>query len=161
MKAFFIMIAITCAALLFGCASHRQGVVCSEIEYRLNTMSYSPDQRYYMEEELRSCREEEELKKNAEGQTRKSIYERYASNSVHTEADTTASTENKEASVSELMGDTSHTETVSIYDRYGTVAPVDSSEQTAEETSEGTADETAENAEAAVNAASEAVEEAQ
>ena len=48
--------------LLVGCAGERQGLVCEEIEYRLNTMTYSPDQRAYMENELRTCREDESKK---------------------------------------------------------------------------------------------------
>jgi hypothetical protein len=35
---------------LAGCAGERQGFVCDEMEYRLNTMTYSPDQRAYAEE---------------------------------------------------------------------------------------------------------------
>ena len=49
-----------------GCAGERQGLVCEEIEYRLNTLTYSPDQRAYMENELNTCRAEEAKKKNIE-----------------------------------------------------------------------------------------------
>ena len=41
-------LALLTMALLVGCAGERQGLVCEEIEYRLNTMTYSPDQRAYM-----------------------------------------------------------------------------------------------------------------
>lgn len=78
-------------AVLVSCASQRQGLVCEEIEYRYNTMSYSPDQRAFMEEELRACREEE-AKKGSSGR-RQGIYERYASQDtakVHTAADSAA-----------------------------------------------------------------------
>ena len=79
----------TCSCILVSCAGQRQEVVCDEIEYRYNSMSYSPDQRVFMEEELRACREEEAKKKGSSGQ--KSIYERYASQdsatAVHTASD--------------------------------------------------------------------------
>ena len=52
----------TAMLLVAGCAGERQGIVCEEIEYRLNTMTYSPDQRAYMENELRTCREDEAKK---------------------------------------------------------------------------------------------------
>ena len=83
---------VTCSCILVSCAGQRQEVVCDEIEYRYNSMSYSPDQRVFMEEELRACREEEAKKKGSSGQ--KSIYERYASQdsvtAVHTAADSVA-----------------------------------------------------------------------
>lgn len=82
------------SAALVSCASQRQGLVCEEIEYRYNTMSYSPDQRAFMEDELRACREEEAKKKGASSQSQKSIYERYASQdttkTVYTAADSAA-----------------------------------------------------------------------
>ena len=71
-------VAFLAVSLLVGCAGERQGFVCEEIEYRLNTMTYSPDQRAYMEEELRTCRVEEAKKKNESGQSNGSIYERFA-----------------------------------------------------------------------------------
>ncbi len=113
--------------LFVSCAGQRQGLVCEEIEYRLNSMSYSPDQRYYMEEELRTCREEEAKKKGSSGQSQKSIYERYASQDstkkVYTDADTVPSQEPNDVSVSEMLQDSSGKETVSIYERYGTENP--------------------------------------
>lgn len=72
-----LMVLLSGGLFLVACAGQRQGVVCDEIEYRYNSMSYSPDQRVFMEEELRACREEEAKKKGSSGQ--KSIYERYAS----------------------------------------------------------------------------------
>ena len=62
---------------MVGCASQRTRATCAETEYRLNSMSYSPDQRAFLEEELRQCRAEQaeqekdeekkkERKKNAE-----------------------------------------------------------------------------------------------
>jgi len=48
------------------------------MEYRLNTMTYSPDQRAYMEEELRVCREQESQKKAEGAAKRQSIYEKFA-----------------------------------------------------------------------------------
>lgn len=68
-----------CVCFLVSCAGQRQGVVCDEIEYRYNSMSYSPDQRVFMEEELRACREEEAKKKQGSAEERRSIYERFAS----------------------------------------------------------------------------------
>lgn len=102
------------ASLLISCAGERQGLVCEEIEYRLNTQTYSPDQRAYIEEELRVCREEEAQKKGADAQSRQSIYDRFA-------ADTTKSRV-QEVSVSEALKDTSGQETVSIRDRYNNVS---------------------------------------
>ena len=67
------------ALFLSSCAAERQGIVCDEIEYRLNTMTYSPDQRAYAEEELRVCREEEAKKKGEAAAKRQSIYDRFAS----------------------------------------------------------------------------------
>jgi hypothetical protein len=125
-------LAILCfgMAVLESCAGQRQGVVCDEIEYRYNSMSYSPDQRAFMEDELRACREEEAKKKGSSGQSQKSIYERFAAQdsvkTVHTAADTLPPQEQKEASVSELLQDSSGAETISIYDRYGQSTPSDS-----------------------------------
>lgn len=83
-----------CVCFLVSCAGQRQGVVCDEIEYRYNSMAYSPDQRVFMEEELRACREEEAKKKQASAETHRSIYERFASQDttgkVHTAADSAA-----------------------------------------------------------------------
>lgn len=130
-----IMLSVAAIALV-ACAGQRQGVVCDEMEYRLNSMSYSPDQRYYAEEELRACREEEEQKKAESAATRKSIYDRFAS-SENTKAGVTDSmgmdrdsSSVPDVSVSELMGDSSGEATTSIYDRYGAVGgenPTDSS----------------------------------
>ena len=119
-----ILIAVLLACcLLFGCAGQRQGVVCDEIEYRLNNMAYSPDQRYYMEEELKACREDEAKKKTASAEKRQSIYDRFKASDttkVHTAADTSAAgTEPADISVSEALKDSSGTPTTSIYDRYG------------------------------------------
>ena len=119
------MICLGCAFLL-SCAGQRQGLVCEEIEYRLNSMSYSPDQRYYMEEELRTCREEEAKKKGSSGK-QQSIYERYASQdtvkTVHTASDTIPAQESKDISVSEMLQDSSGKDAPSIYDRYGSENP--------------------------------------
>ena len=87
--------------LVAGCAGERQGIVCEEIEYRLNTMTYSPDQRAYMENELRTCREDEAKKKN-EVQSPGSIYDRYANTESATPRDTSA-----EISVQTLLRDSS------------------------------------------------------
>ena len=88
--AFLCFAGLGCACLV-SCAGQRQEVVCDEIEYRYNSMSYSPDQRVFMEEELRACREEEAKKKQASAETRKSIYERFAAQDttkkVYSEAD--------------------------------------------------------------------------
>ena len=111
---FLVLIA---AALVFhGCAGERQGLVCEELEYRLNTMTYSPDQRAYMEEELRTCRSEEAKKKSASTESKSSIYERYA-NTDGTKVDSA----NVEVPVSKLLQDSSEEKTTSIYDRYKSV----------------------------------------
>ncbi|MCQ2060832.1 MAG: hypothetical protein MJY47_04510 [Fibrobacter sp.] len=116
--------------LLFGCAGQRQGVVCDEIEYRLNSMSYSPDQRYYMEEELKACREDEAKKKTASAEKRQSIYDRFKASDttkIHTAADTSAAgTEPADISVSEALKDSSGMPTTSIYDRYDGTKTADS-----------------------------------
>jgi hypothetical protein len=88
--AFLCFAGFGCACFV-SCAGQRQGVVCDEIEYRNNSMAYSPDQRVFMEEELRACREEEAKKKQASAETRRSIYERFAAQDttkkVHSAAD--------------------------------------------------------------------------
>ena len=92
----FVGLILLClgGVLFVSCAGQRQGVVCDEIEYRYNSMAYSPDQRVFMEEELRACREEEAKKKQASAETHRSIYERFASQDttgkVHTAADSAA-----------------------------------------------------------------------
>ena len=75
---------------LLSCAGQRQEVVCDEIEYRNNSMAYSPDQRVFMEEELRACRAEEAKKKKEFDQTRQSIYARFAAQDT-TKKDSSAS----------------------------------------------------------------------
>ena len=125
--------AVAVVAALVGCAGERQGLVCDEMEYRLNTMTYSPDQRAYAEEELRVCREQEAEKKAAGAASRQSIYDRFAASDSTKEKSTAASNaavnSNGEASessdggngaisVSEALKDSSGEKTVSIYDRY-------------------------------------------
>ncbi|PWJ69007.1 MULTISPECIES: hypothetical protein [unclassified Fibrobacter] len=114
---FFVLL----VALITSCAGERQGLVCEEIEYRLNTQTYSPDQRAYIEEELRVCREEEAQKKGADAQSRQSIYDRFAA------SDSTKSSK-QEVSVSEALKDSSGQETVSIRDRYKNVSDESSKE---------------------------------
>jgi len=104
-------------AMLLGCAGERQGMVCEEMEYRLNTMAYSPDQRAYAEEELRVCREEEAVKKAEGAAARQSIYDRFAANDT-TGASNGTDGSVREVSVSKALKDSSGKETVSIYDRY-------------------------------------------
>ena len=112
------------AVALIGCAGERQGLVCDEMEYRLNTMTYSPDQRAYAEEELRVCREEESQKKAEGAATRQSIYDRYAtSNGKSQKVSSNAESTDKDVSVSEALKDSSGVETTSIYDRYKAVEP--------------------------------------
>ena len=121
--------------LLVSCAGERQGLVCEEMEYRLNTMTYSPDQRAYMEEELRVCREQEAEKKAAGAAQRKSIYDRFAASDTTQPklSDSTKAGADGEVSVTKVLKDSSGVKTVSIYDRYSSVAdtskvePVDSS----------------------------------
>ena len=129
-----LFLAVLGCVPLVSCAGQRQGVVCDEIEYRYNSMSYSPDQRVFMEEELRACREEEAKKKQASAETRQSIYARFAAQDttkeVHTSADTVPGDSSQDISVSELMQDTSANGGPSIYERFGAdssaVAPADS-----------------------------------
>ena len=126
--------AVAVVAALVGCAGERQGLVCDEMEYRLNTMTYSPDQRAYAEEELRVCREQEAEKKAAGAASRQSIYDRFAASDSTKETSTAAVNSNGEASessdgangaisVSEALKDSSGEKTVSIYDRYKSVEP--------------------------------------
>ncbi|MCF0222534.1 MAG: hypothetical protein HUK19_09590 [Fibrobacter sp.] len=112
MRKFIVFLIVMVSALLVSCAAERQGLVCEEIEYRLNTMTYSPDQRAYMEEELQTCRAEESKKKGES--MGKSIYERYA------DSDSLAKQSNgsQDISVSDALRDSSGVETQSIYDRY-------------------------------------------
>lgn len=118
---FFLMAGL----LLVACAGERQGLVCEEIEYRLNTQTYSPDQRAYIEEELRVCREDEAQKRGADAAYRQSIYDRFAaSDSTAAGGDSTASSA-PEISVSKALQDTSSQQTQSIYDRYKSDAPAD------------------------------------
>ena len=104
------------ALVLAACAGERQGVVCSEIQYRLDTQTYSPDQRAYIENELRECREEEAKKRGEDAQTRQGIYERYAASSQ--EGSAAGDSSKGDISVSKALQDSSGEETVSIYDRY-------------------------------------------
>ena len=113
------------AMLLVACAGERQGLVCEEMEYRLNTMTYSPDQRAYAEEELRVCREEEALKKAEGVAARKSIYDRFAASDT-TKSKSNNSTkagEDGEVSVTKALQDSSGVKITSIYDRYKSVEP--------------------------------------
>ena len=125
---------VAVVAALVGCAGERQGLVCDEMEYRLNTMTYSPDQRAYAEEELRVCREQEAEKKAAGAASRQSIYDRFAASDSTKEKSTAADNSNGSASekasgasddvsVSEALKDSSGEKTVSIYDRYKNVEP--------------------------------------
>lgn len=118
------------AALFFSsCAAERQGIVCDEIEYRLNTMTYSPDQRAYAEEELRVCREEEAKKKGEAAAKRQSIYDRFASKDSSksqlkvAEDGSIVPSEAEDVSVSKALKDSSGEQTTSIYERYGAMAP--------------------------------------
>ena len=104
-------------ALFSSCASERQGLVCEEIEYRLNTLNYSPDQRVYLENELNTCRDEEAKKKQESGMSNGSIYERFA----NTEGASASDTSKNVIPVSTLLQDSSEEKTMSIYDRYKSV----------------------------------------
>lgn len=124
MKALFLNLSIGGLLLLaalsfYACAGERQGMVCSEIQYRLDTQTYSPDQRAYIENELRECREEEAKKRGADAQTRQGIYERYAASAQADSASADSTKDN--ISVSKALQDSSGQETVSIYDRYKAV----------------------------------------
>ena len=113
------------AVALIGCAGERQGLVCEEMEYRLNTMTYSPDQRAYAEEELRVCREEESQKKAEGAAKRQSIYDRFAASDTtkksSSDNSSNAKSTEKDISVSNALKDSSGVETQSIYDRYKSV----------------------------------------
>jgi hypothetical protein len=121
-------------AVLFleSCAAERQGVVCDEIEYRLNTMTYSPDQRAFAEEELRVCREDEAKKKGEAAARRQSIYDRFVSKDsskakmkVAEDGSIVPSGEPEDVSVSKALKDSSGEQTTSIYDRYGAMTPAE------------------------------------
>ena len=113
-------LAVAAVAFLFqACAGERQGLVCSEIQYRLDTQTYSPDQRAYIENELNECRAEEAKKRGEDAQIRQGIYERYAANN---KADSTSADSSAEViSVSKALEDSSAAATVSIYERYKAV----------------------------------------
>ncbi|SMP52961.1 hypothetical protein [Fibrobacter sp. UWB10] len=123
MKRAAIWLFLGVAAVLVGCAGERQGLVCEEMEYRLNTMTYSPDQRAYAEEELRVCREEEAQKKSEGAAQRQSIYDRFAASdsSKSKLTDSTNAGKDGEVSVTKALQDSSGVETTSIYDRYKSV----------------------------------------
>lgn len=123
-KLLFAVCFTSVALLLISCAGERQGLVCEEMEYRLNTMTYSPDQRAYMEEELRVCREQEAQKKAEGAAKRQSIYDKFAASDTTQSklTDSTKAGEDGEVSVSKVLQDSSGEKTVSIYDRYGSVA---------------------------------------
>lgn len=135
MNRLVVWMSVGAIALLAGCAGERQGLVCDEMEYRLNTLTYSPDQRAYAEEELRVCREQEAEKKAEGAAARQSIYDRFASSdsTKHKSAvKDSASVASGNAdgagsdgaiSVSEALKDSSGEKTVSIYDRYKSVEP--------------------------------------
>ena len=129
---FFLVAVIAVSLYLGACAGERQGVVCSEIQYRLDTQTYSPDQRAYIEEELRVCREEEAKKRGEDAATRQSIYDRYAATQDTAKADTMKS-------VSEALGDSSGEATVSIYDRYKAVESSSSAAGTVADSAAGAA----------------------
>lgn len=83
MKNFLLLVLVS--ALVFGCASQRTRATCAETEYRLNSMSYSPDQRAFLEEELRQCRElqaEQEKDDVLTNKIKGSIYERFSADSA-------------------------------------------------------------------------------
>ena len=127
---FLFAVAVAGMLLAFaGCAGERQGLVCEEMEYRLNTMSYSPDQRAYMEEELRVCREEEAQKKAEGAAARQSIYDRFAASDSTQGKSAPGDSANADAeiSVSKALQDTSGEQTTSIYDRYKGVNGADTS----------------------------------
>lgn len=82
-KILFVVAAFT--LMLVSCASQRTRATCAETEYRLNSMSYSPDQRAFLEEELRQCRAEQaELEKDdvITNKITGSIRERFAADSA-------------------------------------------------------------------------------
>ena len=123
MKLTAILLFLGAFMLLSGCAGERQGLVCEEMEYRLNTMTYSPDQRAYAEEELRVCREEEAQKKAEGAAQRQSIYDRFAASDTSKSKlmDSTKAGSDGEVSVTKALQDSSGVETTSIYDRYKSV----------------------------------------
>lgn len=75
-KIFFLCLVL----LLIGCASQRQKPVCAEIQYRLDHLGQSPDQRAWLEDELRDCEAQQEEYAKSDTLTnkvKKSIYELY------------------------------------------------------------------------------------
>jgi hypothetical protein len=126
MKRFVVLWLVATAAFLGACAGERQGLVCDEMEYRLNTMTYSPDQRAFAEEELRACREQEADKKAAGAAQRQSIYDKFAASGSEKE-----SGKAEEVSVSKALKDSSGVETESIYDRYKSVNDAEPAADTA------------------------------
>ncbi len=75
-KVFFLCLVL----LLIGCASQRQKPVCAEIQYRLDHIDQSPDQRAWLEDELRDCKAQQEEYAKSDTLTnkvKKNIYELY------------------------------------------------------------------------------------
>lgn len=85
LKKIFVVAIIFIVSLMIGCASQRTRATCAETEYRLNSMSYSPDQRAFLEEELRQCRAEQAEQEKDDVITNKvvgSIRDRFAADSA-------------------------------------------------------------------------------
>lgn len=129
-----LMALFSCGLLLASCAGQRQGVVCDEIEYRYNSMSYSPDQRVFMEEELRACREEEAKKKQGSAEARRSIYERFASqdttSKIHTASDSAVTVAPRDTTAAVPSDSSATPESATLPDSAATEsasAPADSS----------------------------------
>lgn len=130
MNRLVMLLLLGAVVALLGCAGERQGLVCEEMEYRLNTMTYSPDQRAYAEEELRVCREQEAQKKAEGAASRQSIYDRFAASDTSKAklVDSTKAGDDGEVSVTKALQDSSDVKTTSIYDRYKAVEdPADTS----------------------------------
>ncbi len=91
LKSGFWVFVVFTFLFLTSCASQRTRATCAETEYRLNAMNYSPDQRIFLEEELRQCRalqKEQEKEDVLTNKVKDSIYEQFkASEQKETSAD--------------------------------------------------------------------------
>lgn len=100
-------VCITASLLAFvACASQRQKPVCAEIEYRLDHMAYSPDQRAWQEDELRQCKAEQEEYEKSDSITnkfKKSIYEMYEESKKDSSKVSSSSASLNSSSASEIL----------------------------------------------------------
>lgn len=69
--------------LLSGCVSHRKQAVCSEIRYRLDHMEYNEDQREWIEEEWKTCKQEYDSLARLDSARHGDIYQQFNQSNDH------------------------------------------------------------------------------